>query len=116
MAQLVVQELLPDRPNARIVFLRGATGVVPYLRGLAYEEFLERRLVGMEHRAVMRDVLGFHRCDFGIQVPCDGVGEYRADIHVVVVRLVLAAGKRKRMELRRQQGIGAIWLEQVMLR
>jgi hypothetical protein len=103
MPELVVEEALPNPLDGRVSLVLHAAEVVIHFSRLVQQPLLEPRLGGVDDRLVLSDVLLLDRGDLGIQLPGDGVGERRADVHVVVVGLVLPGHERAGMELRDQR-------------
>ena len=97
MAQLVVEEALPDRLDARVGFLLDAAVVVVDLVRLVQQPLLEPGLVRVDDRLVLRDVLLLDRGDLGVELARHRIGEHRADVHVVVVRLMLGGHDGERV-------------------
>jgi len=97
--QLVVEEALPDRLDARIALGLHAAVVVVHLARLVQHPLLEPGLVRVDDRLVLRDVLLLDVRDLGVELPRHGVGVRRPDVHVEVVGLLLGRHDRERVHL-----------------
>lgn len=80
------------------------------------QPFFQETLVGILQRAVLGHVLFLDRGNLGIQLASQRVGEGRADVHVVVVSLVLGGRDHRRMDLGDQcRALALVAVAQIVL-
>ena len=108
LAELVVEEALPDPLDPRIGLELHAAPVVVYFACFVQQPLLEPGLLWIDDALVLGHVLLLDRRNLRIQLARDRVGEHRADGHVVVVRLMLAGHDGERVELRDRLGASSI--------
>lgn len=108
LAQLIIQEPLPNRFNARIFFLFGTAVVVIDFIGFVQQPLFEPSFIRIDNRLLLSHMLLFDMSDFRIQLPGQRIAEERPNIHVVISGLLLSGHDRQRMHFGQRLGVSTV--------